>query len=306
MEIDAAEEGAVSLYLDLKPNELVDLEVAALAAIEWSRAIKAASLAIDPRFDYRVNLIAAEPGSSKWLAKVERSVINQIAKDIQTTWHSVPLILRVTVSLAVVIPITAKPTYEYWFGEKGFTETQIEQLEEAFQKAVADPAVRTHQRAMYREVQRDRNITGLGGGVPDKPDWRPREMIPVRRFAEADGLFDIQEPPTEDTRTISKTLDVILVTPRLENARRSWTFRQEGIPGSFNAEMKDVRFLTGLEQSAIRETLRANIPMRIRLEIKEERVNGEWKVSRRGRSVVEVISPAPDPAVLPARNTMKQ
>lgn len=47
------------------PQKTIDLEVAANAAIEWSRAIKAASTAVDPSFKYRVGLIAAEPGSSK-------------------------------------------------------------------------------------------------------------------------------------------------------------------------------------------------------------------------------------------------
>ena len=35
MEVAITDGEAVSLYLDLKPNERVDLEVAAMAAIEW-------------------------------------------------------------------------------------------------------------------------------------------------------------------------------------------------------------------------------------------------------------------------------
>ena len=181
MDVAFADGEAVSLYLDLKPNERVDLEVAAMAAIAWSRAIKAASAAVDPNFEYRVILIAAEPGSSKWLAKIEQSKLNRVAKDIQTGWQAVPLILKVVVSLAVVIHVTAAPTYAYWFGDGGFSDEQMEQLEDAFTRAVNDPAVKTHRKAMYREVQRDANITGVGGGVPDAPDWRPPEMIPARR-----------------------------------------------------------------------------------------------------------------------------
>jgi hypothetical protein len=56
--------------------------------------------------------------------------------------------------------------------------------------------------------------------------------------------------------------------------------------------MTDARFLAALDREGIRETLRANIPMRTRLEIKQEKTGGEWKVARRGRRVVEVISPA--------------
>ncbi|MCV2877632.1 hypothetical protein OE699_02100 [Sedimentimonas flavescens] len=298
-------EDTISFYLDLKPDKIVDLEVAAKAAIEWSRAVKAAAMAADPTNDYRVSLVAAEPGSSRWLARLESSKANQIAKDIQSGWEQVPLIFRHAVALAVVIPVTAYPTYDFYFGDDGFSETQMHQLEEIFEKATKDPTVKAHQQQMYREVQRDPNITALGGGVPDGPDWKPPEMIPANRFAEAEGLFEPKDEKQEGERTIPKTLDVILVTPRLENAQRAWSFRQEGIPGTFNAEMKDAKFLAALEQSGIQERLRANIPMRIRLEIKEEMVNGEWRVKRRGRSVVEVLSPSPDASYAPSRNATR-
>lgn len=55
--------------------------------------------------------------------------------------------------------------------------------------------------------------------------------------------------------------------------------------------MKDARFLTALERSAIRENLRFDIPMRVRLEIKQRHVDGAWKDKRKGRSVMEVMSP---------------
>ena len=113
----------VSLYLDVSADELVDLEVAAAAAIEWSRGLKAAATVLDDKFEYRVSLIAARPGSSKWLAKVERSRPNQAAERIKKTWEEVPLILRWTISLAVVIPVTAVPTYKYWIEDDSLPAT---------------------------------------------------------------------------------------------------------------------------------------------------------------------------------------
>lgn len=303
MIVKAFPRDTISLYLDLKPNQIVDLEVAAMAAIEWSRAVKAAALAADRSNDYRVSLVAAEPGSSRWLAKIEQSKANQIAKDVKAGWENVPEIIRLAVALAVVLPVTVIPTFDYHFGSDGFSETELRQLDEILERVAADASVKAHQQQMYREVQRDPNIIGLGGGVPDGPDWRPPEVIPSNRFAEAEGLFELQGEKQEGERTLSKTLDVILVTPRLENAQRTWSFRQEGIPGTFNAEMKDAKFLAALERSGIQERLRANIPMRIRLEIKEILIGGEWKVKRRGRSVVEVLSPSPDASATTAHST---
>jgi hypothetical protein len=55
--------------------------------------------------------------------------------------------------------------------------------------------------------------------------------------------------------------------------------------------MKDKEFLAALEGDKVHERFRADVPMRVRLEIKQCLVDGEWKVRRRGRAVVKVISP---------------
>ncbi|WP_447724578.1 hypothetical protein [Sphingomonas koreensis] len=292
------EEEAVALYLDLRPEDLVDLEVAAAAAIQWSRGLKAAARVADPDFEYRVTLIAAEPGSSRWLARMERyrssieaSKANLAVERLKTGWERVPLILRLSIGLGVVVPLTIDPTIEWWTDTGDFSPVQVQQIEETMRKVANDPSVTAHRKAIYKEVQRDPKITAVGAGVPDGEGWKPKRTVPADRFAEADGLFDLQKEP-ERERIIPATLDVILVTPRLENAARVWTFRQEGIPGTITATMKDKRFLAALEKAGIRETLRANIPMRIRLEIRQKLIDGEWKVTPRGRAVVEVLSPA--------------
>jgi hypothetical protein len=126
------EQEAIALYLDLRPKELVDLEVAAATAIEWARSIKAAAVAVDANYDYRVSLIAAEPGSCKWLAKLERaktaiesSKANQRPERIKAGWESMPLIMRIAIGLAVVVPVTAVPTIEYWFDSEDFSPNEF-------------------------------------------------------------------------------------------------------------------------------------------------------------------------------------
>ncbi len=280
---------AVSLYLELKTGEEVDLEIAASMAIQWSRAMKAAGAAINPEYNYRVSLIAAKPGSKNWLAKIERSKLNQFAKDVQKGWEEIPLILRWTIALAVVIPGTAVPTWNYWSGNERFSETQVKQMDEAFERVLKNESFKGHKRKMYRDAQRDRSIKGVGGGVPDGPEWKPAKTVPANQFAFGDGLFENEEEPAE--RITPLELDVILKAPDLENAHHTWVFKQPGISGTIRAVMRDDHFLEAMEKSEVRERFRTEIPMRIRLEIKERFVDGEWKVPRGGRSVVEVISP---------------
>ncbi len=280
---------AVSLYLKLKPDEEVDLEVAASMAIEWARAMKAAGSAADPDYVYRVSLIAAKPGSKNWLAKIERSKANQAAKDIKKGWEEVPLILRWTIALAVVVPTTGYQMWKDFVAEETFSPAQIEQLDQSIDRALKSESMKGHKRKMYRDAQRDTSIEGIGGGVPDGPEWKPSKTVPANQFALSDGLFELDTDPEE--RVTPLELDVILKSPDLENAHHTWVFKQPGIPGPIRAVMRDDRFLEAMEKSAVREQFRTEIPMRIRLEIKERLINGEWKVPRGGRSVVEVISP---------------
>lgn len=291
MDIALSDDGELSFYIDTAPGELADLEVAAAAAIKWAQALKAAANALNPDCDYRVSLVEAKSGSANWIAKVEQSAPNRALKRIERGWKKVPLIMRLGIGLAVVVPTTAKPTIDYWLGDDGFSDTQKAELEAIYKKIAEQPAVKAGRQSVYKEAQRDPKIAGLGTGIPEGDNWKPKNTIPANQFAEAEGLFEPQQAEEPEERVVIQELDVILVTPRLENARRAWTFRQEGIPGSFNAEMDDANFLAALDRSGVHETLRANIPMSIRLEIKQERIDGEWKVKRRGRRVVEVISP---------------
>ena len=280
----------VSLYLATAPGEEVDLEVAAEAAIEWARALKAAARAVDDSKDYRVNLVAAEPGSKRWLAKIEESKINQLTIEAKRRWENVPLIIRLGLVAAVVIPVTFNDTKEAYLGDDGFSEKELKQLKEIHGIAEDDPEVRKHRKSMYRQCQRDRSIVGLGGGVPDREEWRPRLIIPANRFAEGEGIFEPEEEEPEE-RPIFQTLDVILVSPNLDNPRLTWVFRQEGIPGVIKASMADERFLSALENSQVKEKFHSPIHMKIRLKIIHILKDGEWVVKHGGRSVVEVIAP---------------
>lgn len=288
----------VALYFDLEPSHLIDLEVAAATAIEWARGVKAAAAAIDPSYEYRLSFVAAEPGSSKWFARLERarlvvenSALNRNAERVARGWARVPLIIRVVAALAVVVPTTAKPTWEYWFGEQSFSDEQIKQMGDVLRKVQHEPEVRKQRHRVYQQVQRDQSVTAIGAGIAEKPkDWKPSRLVSATDFIIEDGLFAIQEPAPHE-RTITQVLDVILVTPRLQNAQKAWEFRQEGIPGSFKAMMRDKQFLAALDREGVKENLRSNIPMTIQLEIRQKLIEDEWKVSPRGRSVVKVLAP---------------
>jgi len=287
----------LGFYVGVEEGEFADLEVVASAAISWAQSIKAAAAALYPDEEIRVSLIAAEPGSSRWLAKIEQSKANQLAEDAKEKWHKVPAVVQLTLGLAVAVPVTIVPTYHFyhdhiltWARELGLTETQTEEAKKKADKARADPAVGGAQRQVFKTLQRDRKITGVGSGIPVGTNWKP-PLIPRNQFAEADGLFLPQEEVQElKAPQLPLIKDVVVLEPHLEDKEISWTFKEEGLP-PFRAVMRDKRFLRAMDRSAVREQFRTKIPMRIKMTVRQRWINNEWKDVRGGRSVVEVLSP---------------
>lgn len=293
VEADATD--TLGFYVGVRPGEYADLEIVAAAAIAWAQSIKAAAANLYPDEEIRISLIAAEPGSSRWLAKVEKSAINKTAESLKARWKKVPAIMQLTLGLAVAWPITIVPTIGYYSDEikaaakaLGLTSEQVEKAKAQADKARASPSVDAAQKQVFKALQRDPKITGVGSGIPTGKAWKP-PLIPSSQFAEADGLFRPTDMAAHE-RILPLTLDVILVSPQLENAARTWRFRQEGLP-AFGAVMRDKVFLAALDRDAVKERMRTKIPMTIRLEVKQRLIGGEWKDVPRTRSVVQVISP---------------
>ena len=164
-------------------------------------------------------------------------------------------------------------------------------LREIYEAIVHDPAVETAKRKFYRTLEREPAITGVG--IKEKPDdTKPLIMVPSEHFPEASGLWAPEEdgPKIEVSHTV---LDVVLVKPALVHTPRSWTFKPEGLP-EFDAVMRDPGVLAAIQSQGLPERLREGIPMTIRLEAKEERIGGQLRPIRGGRSVIRVISPKLD------------
>lgn len=289
----------LGFYVGVREGEFADLEVVAAAAISWVQSVKAAAMLLCPEETIRVSLIAAEPGSSRWLAKIERSTSNQIAENAKQKWQRLPAIVQMTIGLAIAWPITIVPTYNFYRDQiaaaakaLGLTGDQVEKATKKADKIRAAPSVENPQKQTFRTLQRDPKITGVASGIPIGSAWKP-PLIPASQFAEADGFFQISEAAPHE-RILPLKLDVLLVSPRLENAAKTWRFRQEGLP-AFGAVMRDKTFLAALDRNEVRESMRTKIPMTIMIEVKQRMINGEWKDVPRTRSVVRVIAPKVGP-----------
>ncbi|PBB78624.1 hypothetical protein CK218_23325 [Mesorhizobium sp. WSM3879] len=285
------EDVPLSLYLDLKPGEKADLEVVAQAVLHWVSGLRSAASAIDPSVQVRIELLNASEGSlslNTFLSWAE----GQLAQ-IHRGGKKYPRLYALAIGLALFVGDHVGGHYlDEFISEEpviSLSEEDRALLRELVKRAAKAPEVHSQSRRFFRSLEHDPSISGVG--ITERHGTKPKKMIPSAEFAQHSGLWSIEEDELE--RTLRPVLDVILISPVLLPRPRSWTFRPEGLP-EFQATMKDRRFLAALDKDHVQERLRTGIPMTIRLEVKEKKVDGDWVPQKKGRSVIEVISPSVD------------
>lgn len=287
METSTAD-GTLSLYFQLKEGEKADLEVVAQVALSWVEALRAVAQEIEPETQIRVELIDAAEGSLK-LNTVLDFIEKHIAK-LEAGSGRHPRLRKLALALAIFLPISGYPTYDFYFGEHSveLSEQDRAVLTEILKEVQGRPEVEQKKQKFYRSLEKDPTIKGIG--FSEHRDDKPSLIVPSSQFAERGGLWQIaeEEPPN---RTIYPVLDVTLISPVLVKKPRAWLFQPDGLP-EFSAKMQDSRFLAALEEDHVRERLRIGIKMTIRLKVEEKNVGGVWQA--KSRAVIEVISPRVD------------
>jgi hypothetical protein len=281
-------DGEISLYFGLKEGDRADLEVIATAALQWVEAVRAAAREIEPTAQIRVELINADESSLRLNAILDW--IEEQLSRIEKGSDRYRRIRKLAIALAIFVPTVGVPTYHFYFGEKptlSLNEEDRRLLNELLERTRQNPEVGAKRQKFFKTLERDPSITGAG--VSEGHSEPPMVLVPSEQFAERGGLWAIVDDE-EQERTTYPIVDVVLVSPVLIPTPRAWTFQPAGLP-EFTATMRDKHFLAALEQDHVRERLRTGIPMTIRLEVKEKKVDGAWVVKRGGRSVIEVISP---------------
>lgn len=281
----------LSLYFRLKDDSVADLEILSASAIAWVEAMRAAARVIDPDSDIRVSLVDVDRSSAVYNTLIEwfeRSVepgLETFEKGFGRAHRSKRLLLAVVPFLVV----TGVPTYDFYFGDGGIFDSDEEAPEDqqaVVQKVRSDPGFETAQRKLFRTMEREPKITGVG--IKERPEAEPLILVPSDQFAEAGGLWTIEDDG-DQVQVTTNVLEVVLVKPALVHTPRAWTFKPHGLP-EFDAVMRDPVVLRAMEEG-LPERMREGIPMTVRIQTREVLREGQWKLVRGGRSVIRVISP---------------
>lgn len=293
-------EAPISVYFDLLKGDTAELDVIAEAAIAWTSALKKLFASVEPGADVRVHLVDGDEGSL-WLntlLKFVESKFEQIAKGSERYPRQMALARGLAIIVvATPLQVTAENVWNAVLGDdpevaKLSAESQ-QQIRGIFEQVITERIAETEKERFAKAVSKDKRI--LGVGVSATPDRRPA-LVVSREDVQAYLDREILQDDIIEVRKRNDTLNVLLVSPVLEDAERSWKFRQPGMP-EFGAVMRDRGFLAAIARREVHEQMRFGIQMRVEIEFKEHLEGGVWLIDE--RSVVRVISPIVDRSELP-------
>ncbi len=282
------EQATLSLYLDLEPGRKADLEVVARASLAWAAAIREMAASVDPMSEVRIELVDGTEGSLSLnaLIRLVRSAVPS-----KTAAKAVILSVLLWMSEKAIewsyeqVLDAVREYVAHRSEHKGEAEQQ--QIARDVHAALNSGSAEPPRRQMFRELERDEAITGVGAS--EKPGERPAVVVPRADFARRASDTSAQQDADDTKRIVTTELHVVLVSPVLKDAERRWRFQHGALP-EFGATMKDHDFLQALRAGRIEVQLKPGVEMRIELQSKEELVGGVWQV--RERSVTRVIAPS--------------
>jgi hypothetical protein len=254
----------ISLYLDLEPGQVADIEVVARAALAFSKTIKEIIYVLDPSLDIRVEIASGTPGSLS---------LDSVIRSLKEKAEARPILAATVVLLFS------------WFGNYGFTEgldalrgkdnLSAEEIAEIADKVVEAMDKRVAQdqvQSVYQELERDTRIKGVG--VTTVAGTRPDDIVPREQFAIRSDPAILTEVTTETRRSRKRRETVVIVRPVLLKGTRRWRFNSA--EGEFGAQVKDEAFVEKLLSGRLMLPMTGGVELDVLLETEEHFLDGVW------------------------------
>lgn len=259
----------ITLYLDLEPGQVADLEVVARASLKFAAAIREIAFFLDPSMEVRIELESGTEGSLS---------INAFIRSLQDKAREHPILAAVAVFIMG------------WFGNYALDEMadalrgkekveisdeQVEEIVRRLQEAQNSRVGAAEAQSVYKELQDDPAIKGVGASrVHGK---KPEQIIPKSEFpARADPAILVPVvAPTRRTRERPQRLRIVSPVLLLTKERR-WRFLSE--EGEFGAPVKDTDFLDDLMTGRVVLPMTGGVEIDALVETVEDFVDGVWVI----------------------------
>jgi hypothetical protein len=244
------------------------LQITARAAEAFAEAIKELAYVIDPSLVIRVELVNGTEASLS-LNSIIRVISGGDVKELSIRALVFSIVWWFTQNALdygfekVMDLITGEGEAVVHLSHEEKTE-----IAEMVARAVKGKAAQPEVQEVYRELEKDTAIRGVGAAT--EHGKRPRSVVPRAEFSLHGGYTLILEEPTKRKRISIER--VVLVRPVLKAGSRRWRFAFR--EGEFGAPIKDTEGLTALLQGAIPMT--EGIELDVELETVEEKRGTVW------------------------------
>lgn len=254
----------VSLYLDVEPGQVADIEVVARAALAFSKTIKEIVFVLDPSLEIRVEIASGTPGSLS---------LDAVIRSLKEKAKARPILAATVVLLSG------------WFGNYAFTEAldalrgkdtlsaeEIDEIAAKVAQAIERRVAQEQVQSVYQELERDTRIKGVG--VTTVVGSRPDDIVPREQFALRSDPTILTEVTTEARRSRKRRETVVIVRPVLLHGTRRWRFNSA--EGEFGAQVKDETFLEKLLTGQLLLPMIGGVELDVLLETEEHFIDGVW------------------------------
>lgn len=281
----------ITLYLQLRQGEKVDLATVARAILAFDAAVKEIAFVIDPFAEIKLELESGTTGSLR-LNNIVKSVRGSLDKKTLTTIALVVLgwfanDVRSYLSEQAIESVIGRE-------DPGLSKEEARTIAVEVVRLLRGGVGENQVQQVYEELKADDAIQGVG--VSTLRDTKPEHIVPRSSF-DAYALSPGMLSEESGIRTNSSIETVTLISPVLLPSNRRWRFSSS--LGEFGASIADKGFLEQVLSGREPIAMAAGITMKVAIETKEELVGGLWIVRERTITQVIGVYPAPRQTSLP-------
>ncbi|WP_210168499.1 hypothetical protein, partial [Methylobacterium sp. Leaf469] len=158
-----------------------------------------------------------------------------------------------------------------------------QEIAEIVARALKAKAGQKNSQAVFSELERDTAVKGAA--VTGSTAKKPVHVVPRSEFHSRGGYGTIEEPPIRK-RTTTEPMQVVLISPVLEEGTRRWKFKSGKT--EFGAPVKDKAFIAAVLSGQLPIVMKSNVQMTVLLETVEEYKDKGWSPTE--RTVLKVLS----------------
>jgi hypothetical protein len=275
-----------SLYLELEPGLLADLEAISKIGLALSIAIKEAAFILDPSITLRLEIVRGREGSFSFdtflrvlnvkdaLARVNLKTL-AVGCLIWFGGQSAEYTYQKIIDYMIDSPVTITEADKNDIAKKVYL---------LLNQRIAEDKIQN----VYKVMHSESSISGVGAAL--NHGIKPTYIVPRSEFIARSGVRT--ESEVKSTSRIRENEEILtLISPvLLESSPRRW--RLKGTEGEFGAVIKDEAFLKSLAHGHVKVQMASNIRFVVILQTKEDFDGVVWKIKERNiTKILRIIPP---------------